>query len=90
MSPSSYIPIYLLDATGKLLERLIMSRLSYHIESTGGLSPKQFGFRQGCFIIDTISTVVERKKLAGTGVVKNRDFNMLVIFDVKNVFNSAS
>ncbi|KAH8322402.1 hypothetical protein KR074_011601, partial [Drosophila pseudoananassae] len=44
---SSYRPICLLDATGKVFERVIAARLEAAIEEAGGLSPKQYGFRKG-------------------------------------------
>lgn len=43
--PSSYRPLCMLDAAGKVLEKLLKPRLLSAIEDAGGLSPKQYGFR---------------------------------------------
>lgn len=41
---SSYRPICLLPVMGKLLDKLITRRLSWWIQSHGGLSPLQYEF----------------------------------------------
>jgi hypothetical protein len=87
--PSSYRPICLLDAAGKLLERLILGRLNQHIEITGGLSESQFGFRRGRSTLNAIQIVLDRAKWAGRGTWKYRDLFMLITLDVRNAFNSA-
>jgi len=45
--PSSYRPLCMLDSAGKLLERLLLSRLDQHLDLTGRRSPNQYGFRSG-------------------------------------------
>ena len=44
--PSSYKPISLLSYLGKLLERIINTRLMVHIEANNILSPTQIGYRK--------------------------------------------
>jgi len=44
--PSSYRPLCLLDCLGKLLENILDTRLRCHLENTGSLDDRQFGFRR--------------------------------------------
>lgn len=45
-SPNSYRPIALTSCVGKLLERIVKTRLMMHLEANGTLSPVQYGFRR--------------------------------------------
>jgi len=87
--PSSYRPISVLDGSGKVLERLLLERLTYHIDSAGALSDLQFGFRRTRSTVDAIHQVLNVAKAAGNGPVQNRDLCVLVTIDVKNAFNTA-
>lgn len=42
-----YRSIFLISVLGKCLEHMVQARLEEQIECTRGLSPKQFGFRNG-------------------------------------------
>lgn len=53
--PKSYRPISLLPIMGKLLERIILKRLSEHIEGNNIIIPEQFGF------------IKKKKHLSSTG-----------------------
>ena len=44
--PSSYRPINLLSCVGKLLERIIDKRLTWHLQSSSVLASTQTGYRQ--------------------------------------------
>jgi len=55
--PSSYRPICLLSTLGKVLEKLICTRLVVAITEGGGLAPNQYGFRKASSTIDAISKV---------------------------------
>lgn len=87
--PSSYRPLCILDTAGKLLERLILARLAVHVEDTGGLSPRQFGFRQGSSTMDAIRAVVAEADAAACGPVQDRHLCVMITLDVRNTFNSA-
>ena len=54
----------LIDTMGKLLERLLLQRLEAHIESRGGLSPRQYSFRKGRYTVDAIADAVDIAKKA--------------------------
>ncbi|VVC34165.1 Endonuclease/exonuclease/phosphatase,Reverse transcriptase domain [Cinara cedri] len=68
-SPDSYRPISVLPFFSKICERLILQRMSSHINSNNTLPSSQFGFRaKHCTIhqvhrvVDAISTSLERKQ----------------------------
>ncbi|XP_041976509.1 uncharacterized protein LOC121731220 [Aricia agestis] len=84
-SPSAYRPIVLLDEAGKLLERVIASRIIKHLEQEGpNLSAAQFGFRAQRSTIDAIMEVKEfcEERTANGAVV------LAVSFDIANAFNT--
>ena len=56
-SPSSFRPISLTSCISKLFERLILSRLAFHLESNHLLSTCQAGFRPGRSSLDQILTL---------------------------------
>lgn len=85
--PSSYRPLCLLDSAGKMLERLIAHRLTAHLDSQGGLSDRQFGFRRGRSAVDAISEVVSRARSALDR--KEKAFGAVITIDIRNAFNTA-
>lgn len=87
--PSSYRPLCMLDTAGKVLEKLIKSRLKTAIQAAGDLSPKQYGFRVGMSTIDAILEVSEAVRRAEDHNHFSRRITLLVTLDVKNAFNSA-
>lgn len=89
-NPASYRPICLLDTLGKLLERIILNRLTQFTEGETGLSEKQFGFRKGRSTVDAIRTVIEVAERASKKKRCGNRFCAVVTIDVKNAFNSAS
>lgn len=86
---SSYRPICLLDTMGKFLERIIKERLDKYLESPGGLSELQFGFRKGKSTIDAMRKVMETVDSKFTGPLYRRELCVLIALDVANAFNSA-
>lgn len=88
--PSSYRPICLLDTLGKLLERIILNRLTKYTESEHGLAARQFGFRKGRSTVDAIRKVVEKADEARRKKRRGNRCCAIVTIDVKNAFNSAS
>ena len=52
--PSSYRPIALTSCMGKLLERIVKTRLMRILEAESVLSPMQYGFRRFCSTTDAL------------------------------------
>ncbi|CAD7081162.1 unnamed protein product [Hermetia illucens] len=88
--PSSYRPICLLDTVGKMLERVIYNRLLPVVESQGGLSHRQYGFRKARSTIDAIKLVTGLAEDAIHGKGSTSKYCVVVTLDVKNAFNSAN
>ena len=53
-SPASFRPIFLTSSVSKLIERIILSRLLFFLESNSILSPHQAGFHPGRSALDQI------------------------------------
>lgn len=87
--PSSYRPLSLLDGMGKVLERMMLTRINEHTLSTGCLSPNQHGFRRGQSTMDALKAVTDQADTAARGSVQDRHLCAVVALDVKNAFNSA-
>lgn len=90
--PSAYRPICLLDTAGKLLERVILSRLTTYTErpEDSGLSDNQFGFRKGRSTVDAIKSVTKMAEIALEKKRRGIRYCAVVTLDVKNAFNSVS
>lgn len=78
-------PICLLPTIGKLLDKILAERLGHFLESNGGLSDRQYGFRKRRGTVDAIGRAVEiirETKAEGKHA-------LVVALDIKNAFNSA-
>lgn len=83
--PNSYRPLCMLDAVGKLFEKVLDTRLKAVCEANGLLTTNQYGFRRGRSTVDAISHVM-RAVQEGT---EARCMVGILLLDVKNAFNSA-
>ena len=83
---SSYRPIALTSAIGKLLERLIVNRLSWWLEAKSLLSPWQAGFRKRrC----TIDQCLRLSQFVGDGFQStNKERTVHVIFDYSMAYET--
>ena len=91
----SYRPLCMLDALGKVLERLILNRLHEFLEDPESprLSDRQYGFRRGRSTIGLIQRVVEAGQRAmsfGRANQRDKRFLLVAALDVRNAFNTAS
>jgi hypothetical protein len=79
-------PVCLLPTIGKVYDKILATRLSYHLEVRGLLSDNnQFGFRKGrgtTGAIDRAVGILKRARAESKHAV-------LVALDIKNAFNSA-
>jgi hypothetical protein len=80
-----YRPISLTSHLGKLMERMILHRLSHFIDSNNLISSTQYGFRRGrstadalAALGDTVATAFERKQLVAA-----------VFFDFARAFDTV-
>ena len=87
-SPSSFRPIPLTSCISKLFERLILSRLTFHLESNHLLSTCQAGFRRGRLPLDQILTL-SQSIWDGFQKKKPPDRTILASVDFSKAFDSV-
>ena len=87
-SPSSLRPISLTSCISKLFERLILSRLTFHLESNHLLSTCQAGFRPGRSSLDQIFTL-SQSIWDGFQKKKPPDRTILASIDFSKAFDSV-
>ena len=79
----NYRPISLLSTLSKLLEKIICSRLTEHLEHNNLLTPSQFGFRSG---LNTTQPMIHfLNKLCSAG--NNNEFSIAVFCDLQKAFD---
>jgi len=88
-NPSSYRPICLLDNCGKLLEKVVVSRLREYLQGTGTMADNQYGFRPGRSTLDALGRLQRIVQNATSGHVNHHKLVSMLTLDVKNAFNSA-
>lgn len=88
-SPSAYRPICLLDGCGKLLEKLMVSKLREHLVSDHVISDNQFGFRSGRSTIGALERLKSHVQAATVGHYIHHKLVGMLTLDVRNAFNSA-
>ena len=83
---SNYRPISVLPVPGKVLERLMHSAISSHLEISNILSEHQGGYQKGKSTLDTISLFVDdiqRKRNKG-------NITLAAFIDIKKTFDSVN
>ena len=85
----SYRPICLIDSAAKVLEMIVKHRLEREIETRGGLSERQYGFRKGLSTIHALKKVGDTINSIKKVSIVNRDRLLMITLDVKNAFNTA-
>lgn len=85
LSPSSYRPISLLSALGKILDRIMTNRLTFSLESRGCLAPSQFGFRTGLSTEDALWKLVN----AASSALQTRHRLVLVSLDIQGAYDTV-
>ncbi|GBN17040.1 hypothetical protein AVEN_168574-1 [Araneus ventricosus] len=81
---SSYRPISLLPTIGKVLEKLMTHRLTYHLESTNSLNERQHGFREGKSVDTAIIELLSKIQ-----TTRRDDKHVLVLsIDIKGAFDN--
>jgi len=92
--PSSYRPLCILDTVGKILEKIIHSRLKGALVETHTASQRcSMVFRKGLSTIDAVGKPCEIADKAIKGkrmLYGTKQYCIAATLDVKNAFNSAS
>ena len=83
---ASYRPITLLSCLGKLLERIINTRIIWVIETKNLLHNSQCGFRQNMSTMDVIVRVNEVIKKA----IIHGEYCIVIYLDLKSAFDKVS
>ena len=83
--PSKYRPISLLNLEGKVLEKLLINRIMFHINKTEFLNPNQFGFTPQRSTTDAAMTV---KQFIGPEL-ERRKVVIMTSLDVQGAFDAA-
>ncbi|GBM11259.1 Retrovirus-related Pol polyprotein from type-1 retrotransposable element R1 [Araneus ventricosus] len=81
---SSYHPISFLPTIGKVLEKRMTQRLTYHLESTNSLNDRQHGFREGKSVDTAINELLRKIETA------RRDSKHVLVLsiDIKGAFDN--
>ena len=84
---ASYRPICIQNEMGKLFERVVLTRMSDHLEKDGpDLHRRQYGFRTGRSTLDAIGRVVGIARKA----ISRGKTALAVSVDIVNAFNSIA
>ena len=84
--PSSYRPISLLSCLSKVLERMVYTRLIFHIETNKILSNSQYGFRIRRNTIDPVIALEHQIRLS----MRQKKVTLVVFFDLKSAFDKVN
>ncbi|GBM47760.1 Putative protein in type-1 retrotransposable element R1DM, partial [Araneus ventricosus] len=86
MDPSAFRPICLLDALGKVLDKLVTKRLYFHLLSHQHLHSMQFGFMPGKSATDA---VLELKSWIHTARAEEKH-SVFISLDIQSAFSRGS
>lgn len=89
VDPSSYRPICLLDDCGKLLEKVVVSRLRDYLHGNHAMADNQYGFRQGRSTLDAMGRLQRVIQNSTVGHARHHKLVGMLTLDVRNAFNSA-
>ncbi|KAM7308950.1 hypothetical protein ISCGN_012581 [Ixodes scapularis] len=82
---SNFRPISLTSCTCKVMERMVLSRIDWHLEKTGASHPVQTGFRS-CLGTQESLTLISDDVIHN---VHRSKFRTIVAIDVKKAFDSV-
>lgn len=82
-SPKSYRPIGLLPVMGKILEKMLINRLKWHVIPT--ISPRQYGFMPQKSTEDSLYDLMKHIKEK----IQQKQIVVMVSLDIEGAFDSA-
>ena len=83
--PKSYRPICLLPTLGKLLEKLLVNRLTHHLETNNLLHAHQFGFRENHSCDKALDTILK----TCNDLITAGNYTTLVSLDIQGAFDNV-
>jgi len=84
-SEENYRPISLTSCTGKLLEKIINTRLNFILEEQKSFPPNQFGFRKMQSTIDALNKFTSDINSA----LSNKQHTICVSFDLRKAYDTT-
>lgn len=84
--PSSYRPLCMLNTTGKLLEKILDTKIRDFMETNNSLAANQYGFRSGR---STVGAATRLREIVDVCKQNIRHKVRLLTLDIRNAFNSA-
>jgi hypothetical protein len=84
-SPKAYRPISLIPVLGKILEKLLINRITFYLRNHQLLNEKQFGFAPQKSTIDAIDSAVKFIKKS----FESKGFCVLIALDISGAFDNA-
>lgn len=88
-SPKAWRPISLISVPGKILEKLMIDRVMYHLRSLGLLSPLQSGFTPHKSTVEPTSIVIDFVNDIRQQRGPNRKYGAVVSLDISAAFDCA-
>lgn len=85
-APKSYRPIGLLSVMGKVLEKLVATRVAWYLGSHAKLSSRQYGFvpQRG-----TEDALYDSIGMVRQGVIKNKEIVAMISLDIEGAFDNC-
>lgn len=84
----SYRPLSLLNTLGKVVEKMLASRIIREVEEGVGISNNQFGFWKGRSTIHAIQKVMDWALETRRGTWRTRRIPLFITLDIKNAFGT--
>lgn len=88
-APTTFRPLCIMDAAGKIMELLIKERLQKECDKNHLISQNQYGFTKGKSTVMALTRLVEIKKEIKTRALQHQEFCVIVMLDIKNAFNTV-
>ncbi|XP_052758288.1 uncharacterized protein LOC128202344 [Galleria mellonella] len=85
LSSSSFRPIGLLNLFGKLLEKLTIGRLSFHMHANNNFNPNQYGFKSQTSTVNALYDAIDHIR---QGIASGHQV-AAVSLDIKAAFDNA-